>query len=403
MFKKVCALVMLACIMLLFCKSNIRATTITEQRNIKKRLEQERERTQDKITELRDKKKKIENAIHDLDIKKQKLELIIADYREKIKVANAVIDRIEIEINIAEKLKKEQYNTMKKRIKYLYENGESDYISIILGISEINSLNNSEYAVKMAEYDNNLIEKYEATQKYEQDKKNEKEEKVSELNVALGKLNVKRDENKRLAKAKEVQINNFNTLIKEAGSKVNEYDLEIEKRENYIKNLIAKAERARKARLAELKRLARLRANSKYNTSTANNSKLGLIWPMPSSRYITSGFGYRNEVMPGSGSFHNGIDIAVNAGTPIIAAKAGVVIGASYHWSMGNYVIIDHGDGVHTVYMHSSKLLVSVGSSVNQGDTIALVGTTGMSTGPHLHFSVMINGQYVNPLNYVSP
>ena len=128
-----------------------------------------------------------------------------------------------------------------------------------------------------------------------------------------------------------------------------------------------------------------------------------MIWPMPSSAYITSGFGYRSEVMAGSGTFHNGIDIAVNAGAPIIAAKAGRVIAAGYHYSMGNHVIIDHGNGVYTIYMHSSKLLVSVGQEVSKGQTIALVGSTGMSTGPHLHFSVKLNGQYVNPLNYVSP
>lgn len=408
MSKKIRILLILTIVTAFSCKILTRATTINEQRIEKKRLEGERNKTKNKISKLKEKKGKIEKAIRELDEKKQKIELGISEYRKKIKRAEAVIDRIKLEIEIAEKLKKEQYYTMKKRIKYLYENGDSDYFSIMLGVSDADTLNGSEYAMKISEYDNNLLEKYEATRRYESDKKREKEDKVAKLNVTLGELKVKREENKRLAKAKEVQIGNFNQLIKEAGQKVSEYDLAIEKREKYINDLIARAEKQRKerlARIAELKRLALLSAKkgeiSKAVTGKVSN--LGMIWPMPSSRYITSGFGYRNEVMPGSGSFHNGIDIAVNAGTPIIAAKAGVVIDASYHWSMGNHVIIDHGGGVYTVYMHASKLLVSVGSSVNQGDTIALVGTTGMSTGPHLHFSVKVNGHYVNPLNYVSP
>ena len=381
------------------------ADTIKEQKAQKKKLEEKRAKEAEKIQKLKDQRDAIEEAIRQLDEKKQEIELNISEYNEKISKMKKSIAKTEIEIKAAEKVENEQYNIMKKRVRYMYENGETDYFEIILGSNSVEDLlNRNEYMSKISEYDNTLLERYKEAKRIAKEKKEEKKKKLEELNTTLAELEKDKAENERLADAKGVQIEKFATLIKEAGDKIGEYDLEIGKKEQYIDKLIAEAERA------ERERRAREAAVKKAALQTANNSKAsgkvsaaGMIWPMPSSRLITSGFGYRSEVMAGSGTFHNGIDIAVAAGTPIIAAKAGRVISATYHYSMGNHVILDHGNGVYTIYMHSSKLLVSVGQNVSQGQTIALVGSTGMSTGPHLHFSVKINGGYVNPLNYVSP
>ena len=122
-----------------------------------------------------------------------------------------------------------------------------------------------------------------------------------------------------------------------------------------------------------------------------------LIWPTPSLRIITTYYEYR------WGSFHTGLDISggAAAGKPIVAADGGVVTTAGYHSSYGNYIIINHGNGMTTLYAHSSRLLVSVGDKVAKGQTIALVGSTGNSTGAHLHFEVRVNGALQNPLQYV--
>jgi murein DD-endopeptidase MepM/ murein hydrolase activator NlpD len=100
--------------------------------------------------------------------------------------------------------------------------------------------------------------------------------------------------------------------------------------------------------------------------------------------------------------FHNGIDLAAPGGSPILAAYSGTVVAATYSSTMGNYVMIDHGSNLYTIYMHAQTLYVSKGDTVTQGQKIAAVGTTGRSTGNHLHFSVRLNGSYVSPWNYLS-
>lgn len=127
----------------------------------------------------------------------------------------------------------------------------------------------------------------------------------------------------------------------------------------------------------------------------------GFVWPCPSSYTISSDFGGRESPTAGASSNHMGIDIAAGTGTPIVAAASGTVIISQYSPSAGNYVTISHGNGLCTVYMHASALYVSAGQRVSAGETIAAVGSTGYSTGPHLHFGVTLNGSYVNPHSYV--
>ena len=135
-------------------------------------------------------------------------------------------------------------------------------------------------------------------------------------------------------------------------------------------------------------------------SASSGSGRISMVWPCSSTR-ITSNFGYRDSPTAGASSYHQGIDIGASSGSPIYAAASGTVTEAGYSSSRGNYVVISHGSGVSTVYMHCSALYVSAGDSVSQGETIAAVGSTGISTGPHLHFGVIEDGVYVNPRNYV--
>lgn len=122
-------------------------------------------------------------------------------------------------------------------------------------------------------------------------------------------------------------------------------------------------------------------------------------WPT-TSHTITSSFGYRIHPITGIWTGHTGVDIAANAGSPVYAAADGKVILARWYGGYGNAVVIDHGSGISTLYGHNSRLLVSNGQTVKRGQQIAKAGSTGWSTGPHVHFEVRINGNYVNPMNY---
>jgi murein DD-endopeptidase MepM/ murein hydrolase activator NlpD len=125
-------------------------------------------------------------------------------------------------------------------------------------------------------------------------------------------------------------------------------------------------------------------------------------FPAPSYTRISDDYGERVHPVLGVTMFHNGVDMAAPSGSPILAAYDGEVVAAAYSGSMGNYVMIDHGDGLYTIYMHASALYVSKGQTVTKGQNIAAVGSTGRSTGPHLHFGVRLNGSYVSPWGYIS-
>lgn len=125
-------------------------------------------------------------------------------------------------------------------------------------------------------------------------------------------------------------------------------------------------------------------------------------WPCPSSTRVTSDYGNRLSPTAGASSNHKGIDIGADYGAAIVAAADGTVAFAGYNSGMGNYVMLSHGSGLYTVYGHCSALLVSTGDTVTAGQTIAQVGSTGISTGNHLHFGVSKDGAYVSPWNYLS-
>ncbi|WP_312102419.1 peptidoglycan DD-metalloendopeptidase family protein [Lachnoclostridium sp.] len=126
-----------------------------------------------------------------------------------------------------------------------------------------------------------------------------------------------------------------------------------------------------------------------------------MIWPLPSDHNIYAYYGYRKAPTAGASTYHKGLDIGGAYGSSIVSVLAGRVVGTGYNSTSGRYVEIDHGNGVETRYLHCSKILVNVGDYVDQGQTIALVGSTGVSTGPHLHFSLLLNGNNVNPYPYL--
>jgi len=142
--------------------------------------------------------------------------------------------------------------------------------------------------------------------------------------------------------------------------------------------------------------------HSASDRSTTSNESLNPIYPLLSSHIMSSGFGYRLDPFTGQLENHQGVDFPAITGTSILATESGTVTQAGYHTSYGNFVELDHGQGYTSKYGHASALLVQPGQVVKKGQIIARVGSTGYSTGPHLHFEMTHLGQVFNPLTYLT-
>lgn len=344
----------------------------------------------------------------------------INDTLANIDAVKTSIAQTEINLSDAQTTEANQYSSMKLRIQYMYENGDESFLDILFSSdSMIDFLNNAEYISEISKYDReklieygenkdritNLLANLE-TQKSELETQEAKyETELGELEEQKSVLDSKKSEQKVLQasytdlyNAKNNELSNLESQQSDTEYKKQLALKEVEEQEQLV-------EQARKEYAAWLAELARLNkdADAAVAAKLAEINVTGFTWPVPGFNRITSQFGMRMHPILGYEKLHDGTDISgagIN-GTPILAAYSGTVVLAQSYWGYGNCVKIDHGGGVVTLYAHASAILVSVGQQVNAGDTIALVGSTGNSTGPHLHFSLIIKGEFVNPLDYV--
>lgn len=277
-----------------------------------------------------------------------------------------------------------QYESMKKRIKYMYENGNTQFIEILFESKSIGDfLNNAEYIEKISEYDRQMLIEFQEIVKMieEQQKVLEEERKqLEELQATLA-----------------VQQGNLESLISSKSAEIAELEGEI------ADNL-----KALQAAIAEQERLRQEAANQTPNQGTSSGTAGPSIAPSGSGRlsnpcpsaYISSEFGGRKSPGGIGSTNHKGRDYAAGSGSPIYAAASGTVTTVSWNVARGYYVVINHGD-LATLYQHCSATYVSVGQQVSVGQNIAAVGSTGYSTGPHLHFEVHVGGTPVDPRYYL--
>lgn len=416
------------------------ASGINDAKSEKSDLEKKKEETEAKIKELEKEKGDIVTYIEKMDVQLNDLNKEITSLNSQIDTANTDLDKTKKNLKEAQETEKNQYETMKKRIKYMYENGNANYIEIILGAADMSDmLNRAEYIEKIMQYDRTMLTNYQDTKKQIELTKKDIENKIVELEELTEEVNYEKDTVEKLIDNKSKEVEKYNANIQQSESMVSNYSNAIVEQEALIEKLLEeerrrveeeerrrKAEEERKRKEEERKRKeeeekknqeqSNNSGNSSNNNSNGNNSsdnssngsdssnsgtQGGFTWPLPASHTITSYFGNRGQPTSGASTYHQGIDIGAPTGTSIVAASSGTVVTASYSAGAGNYIMISHGNSVYTVYMHCSQLLVSAGQTVSKGEKIALVGSTGISTGPHLHFGVSVNGSYVDPLNYV--
>ena len=364
-------------------------------------LEEKKQDTLDKIKDIKSDLSTVKNKIKELETSKSNLKSYIAKLDKEanelaaeiqklgddIEAKKAEIAATQEELEEAQAVADRQYEDMKTRIQFLYENGNTSYLELFLTAESMGDfLNKSSYAVQMSQYDRNMLNAYIAQKEQIEETKAMLEEEEEELNLLAEAAEEQKKTVDALIQTKTSQIQSYQSQIDSQTSEAADYQKDLEEQEkllNQIEEQIAAA------------------AFANGSDGDGDGGASGFIWPCPSSHRITSYFGPRPQPTPGASTNHKGIDIGAASGSAIVASAGGRVTTAQYSSSAGNYIVISHGNGMSTVYMHCSALYVSVGDVVSQGQKIAAVGSTGYSTGPHLHFVVIKNGTYVNPLNYV--
>ena len=321
--------------------------------------------------------------------KRQENDAQISEVQADINAFGAEIDRKNVAIKASEqKINKltselqEQNAHYNERAKRLIKKGNVSYAEIILRSKSIDDMLTRVSVVKrVAEYDSQKLEEIESSMTEVQQLKDEllvqKEEVL--------KLKAEQDE-------KKAELDIFRAesqaIIDKLQKDINAFEKEYETAKQLEAQARAEAERLRK------------QSEKKYNIPSSYTGG-AVQWPSATTHLVTSPYGYRIHPVTGKSRFHAGIDIGAAYGTSVLAANSGVVIVAGYNaGGYGNYVVINHGGGYTTLYAHCSSLLVSVGQQVSRGQVIATCGSSGMSTGPLIHFEVQVNGKTTNPMQY---
>ncbi len=350
---------------------------------------------QETVKELENLKDNVEDYVVNLDGKLNELSAQMTELTDALKGKEEAIRKTEQALSEAQALVDSQYESMKTRIKFMYEKGNTAYLEMLFSAESFaDMLNKAGYINELSKYDRNMLLEYQETQAEIENLKGELQQEKEELVEIQEGVKANQQSVQTLMDAKTEELNSFENQITSKEELMKEYEEEIAAQDNEIKALES-------AVAAEKKRLEEEAENTGEEVRTQNYDGGQFVWPCPSYTRISSDYGYRIHPTLGVEKFHNGVDMAASAGSAILAAYGGTVVSASYNSTMGNYVMIDHGDGLFTIYMHASQLLVSAGQKVEAGAQIALVGSTGRSTGPHLHFSVRLNGSYVSPWNYL--
>ena len=375
--KILCVFIIVTTLSCFFFSSINNAETLEEQ---KTQAQEKREKAEEKleyvteelgqslvkIQEMDDKIREAEQEISNMDVQLEELQVKVTETEEHLKIVQ------------------ESYNKNKKlmenRLVAMYENGEVSYLDLLFHSSSlVEFLSNYYMAQEIMQSDSEILKIIEK----EKADIEESKQKLDIEKTQLKLLKIKQEQTRIIMENNKVVLENSKVELsqeeKELQQKIQEY----------------KDEEAR------IESLIQLAANNYEYTGEYTGGVM--LWPIAKSgTYITSGYGSRTHPIQGITKFHTGLDIGnAGFGAPVIASADGIVTLASYYGGYGNCVMINHGNGISTLYGHGQKILTEVGKEVKKGDLIMEVGSTGASTGPHLHFEVRINGQHTNPVPFL--
>lgn len=361
------------------------ADAASTKAELQKEVDAAKKKTEEAKKQLENVKKNktnLSNEVLKIDNDINRAENELAATEQSIEAAKLNLAWKEQELVVAEANCKEQDDNFKTRARIMYENRTTSYLEVLLGSSSFGDfLSRVEMIREIVEYDKKVL--------------NER----MQARDAIAKAKEEIEQTKLTLEAKSAELE---TLKEELEYRLESKQLMLDqlyKDEEEYKKAYEKAEADEKKVQKELAALAAKEAKNGTTTKYTGSGKF--TWPCPASSRITSYYGYRIHPVYKTKKFHSGIDIGAGYGSAIVAAESGTVITATYGSGYGKYVVVSHGSGITTLYAHCSSLLVNVGDKVTKGQTIAKVGSTGVSTGNHLHFEVRINGTSTDPLLYV--
>ncbi len=364
--------------------------SLNELKQDKKTLQNNTKETKDKLASTREELNKIVSEIQNLTSQIDKTEQELIRVGQLLNRTNKDLFLSNSELKEASIIFDDYYESLKLRVKYFHENGEYGYLQLLFKSSDFSEfLNRSQYISDIMNYDEKIVDEIETlenvintkTTEIESDKISIENLKIEQENKKIALENDKKKKDEALEK-----IEKDEALYEEQLKEFEEAGKEVEK-------LIKEAE-------AELAR----RNSSQSSGGSVQNPYTGgkLGWPVPGRYRISSGYVNRTNPISGRREQHQGLDIPAPYGTPIVAAEGGIVITSGWVGGYGNTIMINHGGGLVTLYGHNSSLKVSKGDYVQKGQTVALCGSTGMSTGNHCHFEVRLNGSHTNPNPYLN-
>ena len=290
--------------------------------------------------------------------------------------AQQAVATIRKEVNAKQAELNNRQDVLRQRVRTIYEEGQMSYLEVIFQASDLSDfISRVEYMSCLVENDRNILDDI-RIQKQDLDTK--KEELILKMDQAA----------KLKQQAEEAKVYLDSTKAKKEIALAQN-----EQNQAALLEQIEKLEKDSKALESKIRDLQKKNAGTNINGSIS-------VWPTPGCKFITSPFGYRTHPITRQHKLHTGVDIGASHGSNIVAAGSGIVIFSGWYGAYGNAVIIDHGNGISSLYGHMSSRSVAVNATVAPGQSIGKVGSTGWSTGPHLHFEIRKNGEPVNPMGY---
>lgn len=318
--------------------------------------------------------------------------------QQEIELYNHMIEEKNMEVEAALKLELDQLDKYRSRVRAMEENGNLGFLALLLNSSDLGEfLTTADDVGEIMESDRELEDAYiEARENTEAVRAEYEEYKAGVEEIKQDLENQQAELEAELEEA-NLLINQLTADIESNAAILAEFAAAEQQAETEVANMVIALEKQRQAEAAA----AAAAGGGGGGSGGAVLSGGSFIWPA-SSNYITSRFGLRIHPITGQQKSHTGIDIGAAAGTNVLAAAAGVVTMASWNGGYGNCVMIDHGNGYQTLYAHMSSITVANGAAVSAGTVVGLVGSTGVSTGPHLHFEIFASGSRVDPEQFFS-